>query len=70
MFPKIDRAAFRFCVAQAGVNQRSLAKVVGIHFTTLSSAVTGRIGLSTEMIERIATALGVSVADIVHPETA
>ncbi len=49
---------------KAGVSQEKLAELSGLHRTYVSSVERGRCNISLQNIERLAQALGVTMAEL------
>jgi transcriptional regulator with XRE-family HTH domain len=54
---------------KAGVSQEKLADLAGLHRTYVSSVERGLRNISLENIDRLATALGVEMADLMPKRT-
>lgn len=50
---------------QRDMKQKDLAALVGVHQTRISQCETGERGISLELAVKIASALGVSVDDLI-----
>jgi transcriptional regulator with XRE-family HTH domain len=55
----------RLIRAQKGISQEELADLAGLHRTYVGSVERGERNISIDNIEKLAKALGVSVADLI-----